>query len=180
MRVDKTGRTPIEQGKPMISTEQTRQTVSRFGSDVELLRSKTAGNIQSLVDVSISSAKAIDELVKQSQQRLSRGEITPLEFGQAESVELRFRAEWLESAKQFLPMAEVFADLIDGGKVAMLSALVDEAVQQFHVREESKRKFDAFIAKHPIPAEWNAEFVEQSMEIGEGIDARDYIASLPR
>ena len=77
-------------------------------------------------------------------------------------------------------MVEVFPDLIDGGKVARLSALVAEAVQQFHVREESKRKFDAFTATHPIPAEWNADLVARSMESGEGIDARDDIASLPR
>ena len=167
----------------MITTEQTRQTVNRFGADVECVRLETVKRLSYSLELAVTGAGELSELVAENRRRLSRGEIDAMEFGKNEEVEISFLSNWVESSLSVLELVSVFSEIADSDQANLVRTLVKSAQEELQTREDSRQRIDEFLATHPIPASWNAELAQRNMEAdvcGEGIDLRDYLASLPR
>lgn len=179
MRPDKTGRTPIEQGKSMITTEQTRETVNRLDSIVENARRSSIANITTLVEQILKAHRQISLFISENRRFLSKGNISPMEFGEGEELGRNFNRQWLASGRSVLPMLETFPEVSESSSVLALRRLIGEVDQELREIDFHQKSMDAFLEKHPMPEAWLAPDFAADEHQG-GTDVRDYLAALPR
>lgn len=138
--------------------------------------------LKKMLALATTVRKHIESLEDIQVVQLKAREIDEMEFAGRAKTTTALLQVWLDYASILLRCAD--RSLV-GEKTACdaLRAECDLAENELKSRADADRAFETFAAKHPIPAEWNKDLVERNMEAmtrGEGIDARDYLASLPR